>query len=95
MDFCHWDRDDLVLTIKVQPRASSDGFGEILGNAIKLRITAPPVDGKANQYLIGWLAKCFRVPRSRVILEKGETGRLKQVRIQAPRDLPAIIPPRE
>lgn len=94
-NFYHWDNQDLIIQLKVQPKAASDGFAETLGDAIKLRITAPPVDGKANKHLLGWLAKCFRVPKARVILEKGESGRNKRVRIQSPRQLPDIIAPRE
>jgi len=86
-----WQDDDLLLSVRVQPKASRD---EIIGpheNALKIRITAPPVDGKANTHLIRFLAKTFGVPKSRVEIVSGETGRLKRLRIQAPRVLPAGI----
>lgn len=88
-----WDGDDLVLSLKIQPRASSDGFAGVLGERLKLRITAPPVDGKANAHLQAYLAKCFGVPKSAVVLESGQTGRDKRVRIHRPVRLPEEIPP--
>ena len=86
-----WQDDDLLLSVRVQPKASRD---EIIGpheNALKIRITAPPVDGKANTHLIKFLAKTFGVPKSRVEIVSGESGRLKRLRIQAPTALPAGI----
>lgn len=84
-----WEGDDLLLTLRVQPRASRD---EIVGphgeDALKIRITAPPVDGKANAHLIKLLAKAFGVGRQSVQLVGGESGRDKQVRIQAPGRFP-------
>ena len=86
-----WDGDDLVLSLKVQPKASRDELAEPLGGELKVRITAPPVDGKANKHLIGFLAKLFGVPKSAVILEAGDTGRSKRLRIRKPRRLPTSI----
>ena len=58
-DWYRWDGDDLILTLKVQPKASRDGFAELMEGQRKLRITAPPVAGKANNHLITFLAKQF------------------------------------
>jgi uncharacterized protein (TIGR00251 family) len=84
-----WEGETLILSIRVQPKASSD---EIVGpqgdDSIKIRITAPPVDGKANQHLIKFLAKAFGVAKSRVTLIKGETGRDKRLAIDAPSRFP-------
>lgn len=90
-DWCRWDGDDLVLALKVQPKASRDELAEPLGGELKVRITAPPVDGKANKHLIAFLAKLFGVPKSAVILEAGDAGRSKRLRIQKPRRLPSLI----
>jgi uncharacterized protein (TIGR00251 family) len=82
-----WDEEDLLLNIRVQPKASHD---EIVGphnNALKIRITAPPVDGKANAHLVRFLAKSFGVAKSRIKLISGETGRDKKLRIRAPTNL--------
>lgn len=85
------DGDDLVLNLRVQPRATPEGFGEPLGDAIKLRIKAPPVDGQANARVVALLAKQFGVGRDQVVIESGLTGRNKRVRIRAPRRIPELL----
>ena len=90
-DFYRWQDGDLLLNIKIQPRASKDEFAERLGNAIKLRITAAPVDGKANQYLIALLAKTFKITKKQVLILSGETGRDKRIKIIQPEHLPNFI----
>lgn len=87
-NFYQWQGDALLLQIRVQPRASKDEIVGPMGDSLKVRITAPPVDGKANAHLIKYLAKAFGVPRSQVQLLSGETGRDKRLRIEAPRHLP-------
>jgi uncharacterized protein (TIGR00251 family) len=82
------DGPDLVLQVQIQPRASSDAIVGVLGDRLKIRLTAPPVEGKANEHLIAWLARLFGVPRSQVILERGAGSKLKQVRIRSPKKLP-------
>ena len=66
-----WRRDgsDLILQIRVQPRASSDALAGVMDDCLKVRLTAPPVEGKANEHLIAYLAKTFGVPKSQVILD--------------------------
>jgi len=91
-DFYRWEGDALTLNIRVQPRASRDEIVGPLGDSLKVRITAPPVDGKANAHLIKYIAKAFGVPRARVTLLGGESGRDKRLRIEAPGHLPAGIP---
>jgi hypothetical protein len=54
------------------------------GTAIKIRLAAPAVEGRANAVLIAFLAKSFGVPRGNVTLMRGETGRTKTVRIISP-----------
>ena len=94
-----WQGDTLILSVRVQPKASKDelvgpcddGQG---GESLKIRITAPPVDGKANAHLIKFLAKSFAVAKSRVSVVAGETGRSKRLQIIAPAKLPlSILPP--
>jgi uncharacterized protein len=82
-----WDGGDLVLTVRVQPRASRD---ELLldGARLRARITAPPVDGAANAHLLRFIAAEFGVAPSRAELVRGATGREKVVRITAPKKLP-------
>lgn len=89
--FYRWQNDDLLLTVKVQPKASKD---EIIGEqdgALKIRITAPPVDGKANKHLIAYLAGIFKVAKSQIELLAGSSGRNKRLLIHSPRQLPEQI----
>ena len=81
----------MLLNIKVQPRASKDELAEILGDSLKVRITAPPVDGAANKHLIAFLANIFKVSKSQVTLISGETGREKRLRVQAPKQWPEMF----
>jgi uncharacterized protein (TIGR00251 family) len=90
-DWYRWDGEDLLLFVKVQPKASRDELAEPLGDALKVRITAPPVDGKANSHLIRFLAKTFGVAKSAVILESGDSSRSKRLRIKKPRQLPQNV----
>jgi len=71
--------------LRVQPRASRNGFAGVLGDAVKLAITAPPVEGKANQAVIDYLADWFRIPKSSVVILSGETGRNKRIAIRGMR----------
>ena len=82
---------DLILKLYVQPKASRDQFIGLHGAEIKLAITAPPVDGKANAHIQKLLAKMFAVSKSQVLLTKGELSRHKQVQIIAPFVLPAAV----
>ena len=76
------DREGGVLVrIHVQPRAARNGFVGIHGGAVKLRITAPPVDGKANSQIVELLAKLFQVPKSAVSLASGPQSRQKRFRV--------------
>ena len=67
--------------VKVQPRARKNAITGVVGDALKLSLTAPPVEGKANQALIEFLAEVFEIPRSSITIASGESSRLKTVRI--------------
>ena len=86
-----WSGDDLVLQIKVQPRASIDAITGIHDGYLRVKLSAAPVDGKANQSLTKLLSKAFGVPASQISIEKGENGKKKRVRVQSPRIFPEII----
>ncbi len=90
--FYKWDGDDLVLYLYVQPNAKKDELIGEYGDNLKIRITAPPVENKANKYLLKFLAKTFGVSLSRVKLLKGENQRNKRVKIINPTTLPDLIP---
>lgn len=79
----HQIRDGrLVFRVQVAPRSSrSEVVGEHNGS-LRVRLSAPPVDGAANEELIHVLAKTFKVSRSAVTIVSGHSGRLKQVSIE-------------
>ncbi|WP_313667385.1 DUF167 family protein YggU [Atlantibacter sp.] len=83
--------DRLTLRLYIQPKASRDAIIGLHGDEVKIAITAPPVDGQANAHLVKFLAKQFRVPKSQVTIEKGETGRHKQIMIFEPQQIPPAI----
>ena len=69
----------IVFKIYVQPRASRNAVAGIHGDALKLRITAPPIDGEANKMCIQYLAKTLGMSKSSLEIVSGHTGRRKQV----------------
>ncbi len=78
-DFYRWEGDVLHLFVRVQPKASRDEFAEVQEDRIRIRITAPPVDGKANAHLLKFVAKTCGVAKSKVQIKTGETGRNKHL----------------
>jgi uncharacterized protein (TIGR00251 family) len=86
-DWYRWDGDDLLLRLRVQPRAGRNAFGEPFGDALKVKLNAPPVDGRANAELLRFVADSFDVPRRAVKLVSGQQSRSKQLRIHNPRRL--------
>ncbi len=88
--YFRWDGEDLLLACHLQPKASRDEFAGLHGDRLKIRLTAPPVEGKANAQLLAFLAEAFGVAKGQVSLESGELTRHKRVRIHQPRRLPAL-----
>lgn len=83
-----WQGESLILSVRAQPKASRDEIVGPHGDSLKIRITAPPIDGKANQHLQKFLAKAFGVSKSSVVLESGDSAREKRFRIDKPKKLP-------
>lgn len=81
----------LRLRIFLQPKASRDQIVGLHDNELKIAITAPPIDGAANAHLLKFLSKLFKVPKSAILLEKGELQRHKQLFIPNPEQIPAEI----
>jgi uncharacterized protein (TIGR00251 family) len=71
----------VTFAVSVHPRARQNAITGIIGDALKLALTAPPVDGKANQAVVEFFADLFAIPRSSVTIASGETSRNKIVRI--------------
>jgi uncharacterized protein len=69
------------LRLHIQPRAAQTGIAGRFGESLKVRLKSPPVDGAANDELVGFLARQLGVSRSRVELVAGHTGRRKTVRV--------------
>jgi len=74
--------DGVIVSIKLQPRASRNEIGEALGNELRIKVTAPPVDSAANEALIRLLAEALDCPRGRVELVRGHTSRHKTIKVQ-------------
>lgn len=85
------DDEVLFLRLYIQPKASRDQIMGLHGDELKIAITAPPIDGKANNHLIKFLAKQCKVAKSQVQVIKGQLGRHKFVSISAPKLLPDEI----
>ena len=67
--------------IKVHPRAKKNAITGELGDALKVSLTAPPVEGKANEACIDFFAKLLEVPRSSITIAAGQTSRNKVIRV--------------
>ena len=87
----HKEGDGVILDLHIQPGAKKTEIVGLHGAALKIRLAAPPVDGKANAELVRFLADAFDVPQRQVTIVRGETSRQKSVRI----DAPAARPDRE
>jgi uncharacterized protein len=73
--------DGVLLSVKVQPRASANEIGEALGDELRIRVTAPPVEAAANEALLKILAQQLHCPRNRVDIVRGHTSRHKVVKL--------------
>lgn len=75
------DGDDVILTLHIQPGAKKTEVAGPHGDALKIRLAAPPVDGKANAALLAFVATKVGVGRTAVALVSGQTARAKRVRV--------------
>ena len=71
----------VTLAVKVQPRARKNAITGVVGDAIKLALTAPPIEGRANEAVIEFFADLFEIPRASVTIASGATSRTKVLRI--------------
>ena len=72
----------VTFEVRVQPRASRTGISGEYQGALKIRLTAPPVDDRANEALCRFLSECLNVPLSAVKILSGEKSRTKRVQVQ-------------
>lgn len=73
--------DGVTFAVRVVPRASRNEIVGVHGDALKIRVTAPPVEGRANEALIAFLAKRLDVRKSQVEIVAGGTSRRKMIRV--------------
>ena len=77
----HETSDGITFNVKIIPRAKRNEIVGIEGDALKIRLNAPPVDGRANEALVKFLAEELGVPRANIEIVRGETSRHKVVRV--------------
>ena len=82
--------EGVTFTVKVHPRARKNAITGTVGEALKLALTAPPVEGRANQAVVEFFADLFEIPRSSVTIASGATSRNKRILI-AGLDRPAVL----
>ena len=71
--------EGVILNVRAQPRSSVPGVDGVVGDALKVRVRAAPVDGKANKELIETLADAFDLPKSAIVFKGGETSKTKRI----------------
>ncbi len=81
VDFVRDVGDGCTVSVRVHPGARKDGVSGIHAGAVKISLTTPPVDGRANEALIEFVAEILRIPRGRVNLVSGMTSRTKVLRV--------------
>ena len=80
-NFIRAQPDGTLLSVKLQPRASANEIGEPLGDELRIKVTAPPVDAAANQALVELLAEKLDCARGRIELVRGHKSRHKVVKL--------------
>ena len=77
----HEIADGVTFAVKVQPRARRNAIVGELGDALKIALTTPPVDGRANEACVEFFADSLRVSRSSIVIVSGQTSRNKVIRV--------------
>lgn len=89
--FFAWDGDTLIVNILGKPSASKDAIGKPKGTQLKVSVTAAPKDGRATDHMVRFLAPQFGVAVSDIEVVFGQENVNKQLRIHAPKKLPAVF----
>jgi uncharacterized protein len=79
-----WHGQALWLDVSVSPNAKRTAVDGLHDGALRIRLAAPPVDGKANDSLVAWVASQLGLPRRAVLLVRGQTARRKALQVDAP-----------
>ncbi|MCX7256221.1 MAG: DUF167 family protein [Polaromonas sp.] len=91
--FFAWDGDTLVVNILGKPSASKDAIGKPKGTQLKISVTAAPLNGKATDHMVRFLAPLFGVAVADIEVVFGQENVNKQLRIKAPKKLPSMFTP--
>jgi hypothetical protein len=91
--FFAWDGDTLVVNVLGKPSASKDAIGKPKGTQLKISVTAAPLNGKATDHMVRFLAPLFGVVVADIEVVFGQENVNKQLRIKAPKKLPAVFAP--
>jgi len=75
------NNNNLIIKIKVEPRSSKSGIVGPYGDALKVKLTSPPVEGKANKELIEVLAKGYGIPKKNIEIISGQSSKNKTVKL--------------
>jgi uncharacterized protein (TIGR00251 family) len=89
-NFHRWQQNVLILELSLQPNARHDAWVGLHNSRLKLKITALAIEGRANAYLLDFLAKEFGVAKQACQIVAGETGRHKRVAIKNPQRFPQL-----
>jgi len=89
--FFWWEEDVLVLNVLGKPNANMDAIGKVKGNQLKISVTEAPVRGRATDHMVKFLAKIFEVHASNIEVVFGRMNVNKQLRIKAPKKIPAVF----
>lgn len=79
-----WAQNSLIIQVRLQPNASRDEIIGLYKDQLKIRITTPPIAGKANAHLIWFLAKSFHINQNKIHLLSGAISQNKRIRIEVP-----------
>jgi uncharacterized protein len=71
----------MILNVEAKPNAKKNEYSVVNGNTIKVRIKAPPVDGKANEAIVAYLSEILKIPKLKISLLKGTTSKFKRFEI--------------
>lgn len=89
--FCAWDGDTLILNVLGKPGAGKDAIGKPKGKQLNISVTEAPVAGRATDHMVRFLAAQFGVAVNAIVVVFGRFNVNKQLRIHAPKRLPAVI----
>lgn len=89
--YYRFDHNDLWLHIHLQPGAKQNAVSGLHGDALKIRIAAPPIDDRANEALIDFIAQACKVPKRFVTIERGHHSRDKWIKVENPQHTASLI----